>query len=144
MKISTKGRYALRLMLDLAMHNDEGYISIKTISQRQGISEKYLEQIIKMLSKSGLVESTRGAQGGYKLLKEPKEYTVGEILRVTEGSLAPIACVDEGSEYCDRFGSCSTFSVWKKLNDAINNVVDNITVADLVLEQQAKANDFVI
>ena len=83
MKISTKGRYALRLMLDLAMHNDEGYISIKTISQRQGISEKYLEQIIKMLSKSGLVESTRGAQGGYKLLKEPKEYTVGEILRVT-------------------------------------------------------------
>ena len=116
MKISTKGRYALRLMLDLAMHNDEGYISIKTISQRQGISEKYLEQIIKMLSKSGLVESTRGAQGGYKLLKEPKEYTVGEILRVTEGSLAPISCVDEGSEYCDRFGSCSTFSVWKKLN----------------------------
>ena len=101
MKISTKGRYALRLMLDLAMHNDEGYISIKTISQRQGISEKYLEQIIKMLSKCGLVESTRGAQGGYKLLKEPKEYTVGEILRVTEGSLAPVSCLDDSENHCE-------------------------------------------
>ena len=94
MKISTKGRYALRLMIDLAMHENEGYISIKSISQRQGISEKYLEQIIKMLSKNSLVESTRGAQGGYKLTKKPSEYTVGEILRVTEGSLAPVSCLD--------------------------------------------------
>ena len=141
MKISTKGRYALRLMLDLAMHNDEGYISIKTISQRQGISEKYLEQIIKMLSKSGLVESTRGAQGGYKLLKEPKEYTVGEILRVTEGSLAPVACLEGNDNTCDRREQCSTLFVWEKLQKAIDDVVDNITLADIIANS---ADNYVI
>ena len=95
MKISTKGRYALRLMLDLAMHADEGYISIKTVAHRQGISEKYLEQIIKLLSAAGFVESTRGKQGGYKLTKSPENYTVGGILRVTEGSLAPVSCLED-------------------------------------------------
>lgn len=144
MKISTKGRYALRLMVDLALNNNGENISLKEVSERQGISVKYLEQIISMLHRAGYVKSERGSNGGYKLTRKPEDYTVGMILRLTEGSLAPISCVDEGSEYCDRFGSCSTFSVWKKLNDAINNVVDNITVADLVLEQQAKANDFVI
>lgn len=144
MKISTKGRYALRLMVDLALNNNGENISLKEISARQGISVKYLEQIISMLNRAGFVKSERGSNGGYRLTKLPDEYTVGMILRLTEGSLAPIACVDEGGAGCERFGSCSTFSVWKKLNDAVNDVVDNITIADLVLEQQEKANDFVI
>ena len=95
MKISTKGRYALRLMLDLAQQPPTEYVSIKSVATRQGISEKYLEQIIKMLSKSGLVESTRGKSGGYRLTRTPESYTVGEILRVTEGSLAPVSCLEE-------------------------------------------------
>ena len=145
MKISTKGRYALRLMLDLAMHNDEGYISIKTISQRQGISEKYLEQIIKMLSKSGLVESTRGAQGGHKLLKEPKEYTVGEILRVTEGSLAPVACLDHSPNTCPHCKDCITLPVWEGLNDVITKYLDSITIQDIIDRQsESIGNDYVI
>lgn len=137
MKISTKGRYAIRLMLDLAMHENEGYISIKTISQRQGISEKYLEQIIKMLSKSNMVESTRGAQGGYKLIKKPEEYTVGEILRVTEGSLAPVECLNE-EHTCENCQNCITIEIWQNVLDAINEVVDNITLDYLVKKQKNK------
>ncbi len=137
MKVSTKGRYALRLMLDLAMHREDGCISIKTVSQRQGISEKYLEQIIKMLSKAKLVESTRGAQGGYKLVKEPSEYTVGEILRVTEGSLAPVECLNDDSA-CENCENCVTFEIWQNVLDAINEVVDNITLEYLVKKQKNK------
>lgn len=137
MKISTKGRYAIRLMLDLAMHEEDGYISIKTISQRQGISEKYLEQIIKMLSKSKLVESTRGAQGGYKLIKKPDQYTVGEILRVTEGSLAPVECLNEDNT-CENCQNCVTIEIWQNVLDAINEVVDNITLDYLVKKQKNK------
>ena len=144
MKISTKGRYALRLMVDLALNNNGENISLKEISARQGISVKYLEQIISMLNRAGYVKSERGSNGGYRLTKKPEEYTVGMILRLTEGSLAPIACVDEDGAGCDRFEQCATFSVWKKLNDAINGVVDNITVADLVLEQKEKMLDFII
>lgn len=137
LKVSTKGRYALRLMLDLAMHREDGCISIKTVSQRQGISEKYLEQIIKMLSKAKLVESTRGAQGGYKLVKEPSEYTVGEILRVTEGSLAPVECLNDDSA-CENCENCVTFEIWQNVLDAINEVVDNITLEYLVKKQKNK------
>lgn len=137
MKVSTKGRYALRLMLDLAMHKDDGCISIKTVSQRQDISEKYLEQIIKMLSKAKLVESTRGAQGGYKLVKDPKEYTVGEILRVTEGSLAPVECLNDDCA-CENCENCVTIEIWQNVLDAINEVVDNITLDYLVKKQQNK------
>lgn len=137
MKISTKGRYAIRLMLDLAMHENEGYISIKTVSQRQGISEKYLEQIIKMLSKAKMVESTRGAQGGYKLIKKPEEYTVGEILRVTEGSLAPVECLNE-EHTCENCQNCVTIEIWQNVLDAINEVVDNITLDYLVKKQKNK------
>lgn len=144
MKISTKGRYALRLMVDLALNNNGENISLKEISARQGISVKYLEQIISMLNRAGYVKSERGSNGGYRLTKKPEEYTVAMILRLTEGSLAPIACVDEDGAGCDRFEQCATFSVWKKLNDAINGVVDNITVADLVLEQKEKMLDFII
>ena len=137
MKVSTKGRYALRLMIDLAMHTDDGYISIKTVSQRQDISEKYLEQIIKMLSKAKLVESTRGAQGGYRLVKDPSQYTVGEIVRVTEGSLAPVECLNDDST-CENCQNCVTIEIWQNVLDAINEVVDNITLDYLVKKQKNK------
>lgn len=138
MKISTKGRYALRLMLDLAYNHTGSFIPIKNISQRQDISDKYLEQIITQLSRAGLVKSARGAQGGYMLAKEPQEYTVGEILRLLEGNLAPVACVDDTKEACTRVDECVTMEVWREIKDAVNKVVDNITLADLVEQQRQK------
>lgn len=145
MKISTKGRYALRLMLDLAVHNTGEFITVKSISARQEISDKYLEQIVTQLSKAGFVKSTRGAQGGYRLSKAPEEYTVGSILRLIEGSLSPVACLEEEENTCSRSGLCATLDVWIQLNDAINNVVDNITLADLVDKQNSlSGNDYVI
>lgn len=132
MKISTKGRYALRLMLDLALNNTGEYITIKSIAGRQEISEKYLEQIISVLNKAGYVKSIRGAQGGYKLAKEPSEYTVGMILRLTEGSIAPVDCLDDDSDECPRGVNCVTREVWIELYDAIRSVVDRITLQDLV------------
>lgn len=144
MKISTKGRYALRLVVDLALHDDGGYTSIKSIATRQDISEKYLEQIITQLSRAGFVKSVRGAQGGYRLTKDPNDYTVGMILRVMEGSLAPVACLDGGENSCDRADNCVTIYVWEKLEKAINDVVDNITIADLVNKQREKGVDYVI
>lgn len=144
MKISTKGRYAVRLMLDLALHNTGEAVSIKDISKRQEVSDKYLEQIISILNKAGYVKSIRGAQGGYMLKKDPKEYTVGMILRLTEGSLAPVDCVDEESGSCSKETTCVTYIVWKKLNDAINDVVDNITLADLVEMQLQMVDNYVI
>ncbi len=140
MKISTKGRYALRLMLDLAIHSNGEYISIKSISQRQGISEKYLEQIIKMLSKENLVESTRGKQGGYRLTREPKDYTVGEILRVAEGSLAPVICLENDENPCEHCMDCVTIEIWQKVLDAVNEVVDSITLQYLVEKHAEKGN----
>ncbi len=145
MKISTKGRYALRLMLDLALHNTGEFITIKSISQRQGISDKYLEQIITQLSKSGFVRSTRGSQGGYRLSKDPKEYTVGSILKLIEGSLAPVACVTEAEKECQRYGECATYFVYDKINKAIDNVVENITLEDLVERHKTlMGNDYII
>lgn len=132
MKISTKGRYALRFMLDLALNESEEPIRLKEVAERQGISDKYLEQIIATLNKAGYVKSTRGAQGGYRLKKAPGEYTVGMILRLTEGSLAPVACVEEGQDVCDRCDGCATMKLWVKVNDAVNNVVDTVTLQDLV------------
>lgn len=145
MKISTKGRYALRLMLDLAEHNTGEYITIKSIAARQEISDKYLEQIITQLSRASYVKSTRGAQGGYRLAMAPEEYTVGMILRLIEGSLAPVACLEDESNQCTRAQDCATLEVWIKLNKAINSVVDNITLADLVNKQnKLSGNDYVI
>lgn len=144
MKISTKGRYALRLMLDLATYNTGAPSSIKDIAKRQQISEKYLEQIISILNKAGYVRSIRGAQGGYLLKKDPKEYTVGMILRLTEGDLAPVSCVGEEGAECDRRAQCVTVKIWEKMNEAINEVVDNITLADLVEWQMEKADQYVI
>lgn len=138
MKISTKGRYALRLMLDLASNHTGNFIPIKNISQRQDISDKYLEQIIIRLSKAGLVKSARGAQGGYMLAKDPKDYTVGEILRLLEGDLAPVVCVGDDFEGCIRADDCATMEVWREIKEAVNNVVDNITLADLVAKQEQK------
>lgn len=132
MKISTKGRYALRLMLDIALHDGEGPIRIKEIALRQDISDKYLEQIIAALNKSGLVKSVRGPQGGYLLTKKPEEYTVGMILRSTEGSLAPVSCMDCAGETCERQDTCVTLRIWKRLDDAIKGVVDEITLYDLM------------
>lgn len=135
MKISTKGRYALRMMLEFAMHPDV-CTKINQVAERQQISEKYLEQIVTILSRAGYVKSMRGAQGGYRLAKDPSEYTVGMILRLTEGSLAPVACLEDDKNQCSRAGICVTLNVWKQLNEAISNVVDHVTLADLVEEQK--------
>ena len=133
MKISTKGRYALRLMLDIAMNDQEGeVVKIKEIAKRQEISEKYLEQIVSALNKAGFVKSVRGPQGGYRLTKKPEEYTVGMILRLTEGSLAPVACLDDEVNECKRKDECATLKLWKKLNSAICDVVDHYTLLDLL------------
>lgn len=129
MKISTKGRYALRLMLDIAEHGEDGPVSLRDVAKRQGISDKYLEQIIAVLNKAQYVKSIRGAQGGYILTKPLEEYTVGMILRVTEGSLAPVACVEE--QECERIDDCVMAQVWQKINTAVCEVVDSITLADL-------------
>lgn len=141
MRISTKGRYALRLMLDLALHDTGENIALKTIAKRQNISGKYLEQIIGMLTKAGFVKSVRGSSGGYRLAKQPEEYTVGDILRLTEGSLAPVACVEEGVENCPKADSCVTMTLWSELNDAINSVVDHVTLEDL-MERSKSMGDF--
>lgn len=144
MKISTKGRYALRLMLDLAIYNTGEPISLKDVARRQQISEKYLEQIISMLNKAGFVRSVRGAQGGYMLKKDPAEYTVGMILRLTEGDLAPVSCVGEDSIECGRRDECVTVRIWQQLNSAINGVVDGITLEDMMGWQQEKADQYII
>lgn len=144
MRISTKGRYALRLMLDLALNDSGAPIRLKDAARRQEISEKYLEQIISVLNKAGYVRSIRGPQGGYVLQKRPKEYTVGMILRLTEGSLAPVECVEYDQSGCERENNCATRILWKKLNDAINDVVDSVTLEDLMEWQNAKADDYVI
>lgn len=133
MRISTKGRYALRLMLDLALRPNQDYISLKAIAQRQGLPDKYLEQIIQQLSKARLVESARGSQGGYRLSRAPEGYTVGEILRTVEGSLSPVACLDRKAP-CDRTESCLTIGLYRKIHAAVASVVDNTTLADMLAE----------
>lgn len=136
MKISTKGRYALRLMLDIALNDAKTPVRIKDIAEQQQISDKYLEQIVSSLNKAGFVKSLRGPQGGYRLTKKPEEYTVGMILRLIEGSLAPVACLDDDINNCTRADRCPTLILWEKLYDAISEVVDNITLADLISWQK--------
>ena len=137
MLISTKGRYALRVMIDLAEHGGEAYVPLKEIAQRQGISEKYLESIIKLLVRDRALSGLRGKGGGYKLTKAPEAYTVGEILRLTEESLAPVACLEQGTEACPRMAACRTLSVWRGLDRVIGDYLDSITVADLVRSEDA-------
>ncbi len=143
MLISTKGRYALRVMADLAEHPSEGYIPLKEIAQRQEISEKYLEAIIKILVKARLLTGVRGKGGGYKLTHPPEQYTVGEVLRLTEETLAPVACLEEAADICPRALNCRTLPVWRGLNRVINEYLDHITVADLIHSRDA-GNDYVI
>ena len=144
MKISTKGRYALRLMLDLALHDTGEPTRIRDIAARQEISEKYLEQIISTLNKAGYVRSIRGPQGGYHLVKKPEQYTVGMILRLTEGSLAPVACLEDEVNLCERQEGCVTLRLWQMLDQAISQVVDKVTLADLVEWQEQKSADYII
>lgn len=132
MKISTKGRYALRTMLELAKNQGNKPLPVKEISARQDISDKYLEQIIAVLNKAGYVKSVRGPQGGYILLKDPKDCTVGMILRLTEGSLAPVECLEYEKNTCPRKNTCATVKVWEKIDSAVKDVVDNITLEDLL------------
>ena len=144
MTISTKGRYALRIMMDLAGHMGET-VKLKDIAARQDISEKYMEQIVAVLNKAGYVRSTRGAQGGYQLVRQPQQYTVGMILRLTEGSLAPVDCLSDNALPCERNGKCATVEVYRKIYEALNNVIDNMTVQDLLdIEQEKAANDYII
>ena len=132
MKISTKGRYALRVMLDMALHSGGECVKVKDMASRQNVSEKYLEQIISILNRAGYVRSIRGAQGGYLLTKALKAYTVGDIIRLTEGSLAPVSCLESNINTCERVDICDTLWVWQKLYDAVNDVVNQITLEDLV------------
>ncbi|NLO47767.1 MAG: Rrf2 family transcriptional regulator [Clostridiales bacterium] len=138
MKISTKGRYALRMMLDLALSDLDTYVTLKSISERQGISVKYLEQIISVLVRAKYVKSVRGSQGGYKLAHPTDKYTVGMILRLIEGSLAPVTCMEDDLNQCPRSGQCVTLDIWKRIDDAVSSVVDNITLADLVKKTKAE------
>ena len=138
MKISTKGRYAVRVMLDLALQPQGEWITVKQIAARQGLSEKYLELIISLLNKAGFVKSTRGAQGGYRIAQSPENYTIGMILRLTEGSLSPVSCLDGDQGDCERCDTCETMGVWQQLQEAVNSVVDHITIADLVNQRKEK------
>ena len=145
MKISTKGRYALRMMLDLATHQGDGYVALKDIAQRQEISKKYLEQIVPMLGKSNILRTTRGYQGGYRLARRPEDYTARDILRLTEGSLAPVVCLDCEVNTCPRSANCPTLPLWQGLDRVIEDYLAGITLQDLLEQQTARAaNDYVI
>ena len=143
MLISTKGRYALRVMIDLAEHRSEEFISLREIAVRQEISEKYLESIIRMLVKAKVVDSLRGKGGGYRLKKAPEEYTTDSILSLTEESLVPVSCLEEDADACPRAARCKTLSLWRGLDQAIHTYLKSVTIADL-MEQGAAGDDYVI
>jgi Rrf2 family protein len=145
MKISTKGRYALRMLIDLAEHREDGYITLKEIADRQDISKKYLEQIVPLLNRTGILQANRGFQGGYRLAKPTEQCTVGEILRLTEGDLAPVSCLAQNAEKCPQYAECSTISVWEGLQKVINEYLDGITLQDL-LDKKKKGypDDYII
>ena len=136
--ISTKGRYALRLMINLAVYSNGDYIRLKDISEKEDISIKYLEQVVSLLYKSNLVLSLRGNNGGYKLARDPKDYTAGEILRAAEGTLSPVQCLSCPVNNCERQSVCSTLDFWKGFNNVVNNYIDSITLADLADNYRAK------
>lgn len=142
--ISTKGRYALRMMVDLAQHQGEGYISLKDIAARQDISKKYLEQIIPILNRAGLLNASRGFAGGYQLIKPPKDYTVGEIIRATEGNLAPVTCLERNTNICPRCSECTTLFVWEGLQKLENEYLDNITLQDILDKHEKESGTYYI
>ena len=144
MKISTKGRYALRMLVDLAEHQNEGYISLKDIAKRQDVSKMYLEQIVPILNKMSILKTNRGYQGGYMLAQTPNKYTVGDILRLTEGSLSPVDCTDKKSGY-ESSGEYAMLPIWQELNHIINSYLDSVTLQDVLERQRERyANDYVI
>lgn len=143
MLISTKGRYALRVMIDLAEHQTDGFIPLKLIAERQGISEKYLESIIKLLVRARLLNGLRGKGGGYRLTKAPEQYTVDSILRLTEDSLAPVSCLEAGADTCPRAAECRTLFLWQGLDDVIHDYLNRFTLADLIRSSSA-GDDYVI
>ena len=140
MNITSKGRYALRVMLDLAQHPEDGFISLKTVADRQQISMKYLEAIVGSLKKAELLESTRGKEGGYQLVKAPADYTVGEILRAIEDNLAPVSCIKDGSVQCDKAAACLTVPMWKELDDLTNSYLAAVTLQDLLTGEKWKVH----
>lgn len=142
MMISTRGRYALRVIIDLAEHNSGAYIPLKEIAKRQDISQKYMETIMAELSKNGLVDGLHGKGGGYRLNRAPETYKVGDILRLTEGTLAPVACLECGATPCERAAECRTLPMWEELDRLITDYLDGITVADLI--KQETADNYVI
>ncbi len=135
MMISTKGRYALRVMIDLAEHQEDSYLPMKDVAGRQGISLKYLEKILPVLAKNGFIVGIQGKGGGYRLTKRPEEYRVSDILRLTEGDLAPVACLACKAAECGHISDCRTRSMWEGLNQVINDYLDNITIADLMKKE---------
>lgn len=145
MKISTKGRYAIRMMLDLAEHQNGGYVALKDIAKRQNISKKYLEQIVPLLNNAGILNTTRGYQGGYMLAKNPSQYTVGDVLRITEGSLAPVFCAEAEtnhcSSFCERSAQCPTLPLWQGLYKVICDYLDSITLQDLLDRNHCRITD---
>ena len=145
MRISTKGRYALRTMIDLAQHGGEGLVTLKDVAVRQDLSQKYLEQIVTQLSKAGLVKGVRGPQGGYRLAREPKDYNVAEILRLVEGSLAPVECLETDVNTCEHCASCATVDMWTGLYKVVNDYLEGVSLQDLVDQANASAgNDYII
>ena len=143
MLVSTKGRYALRVLIDMAEHQSEDYIPLKEIAQRQEISEKYLESIVKMLVKGGILTGLRGKGGGYRLSGPPEQYTVRDILRLTEGSLAPVSCLEEDAAPCIRQGECRTLAMWRGLNRTISEYLERFTIEDL-MQTEAPGDYYVI
>lgn len=139
MNITSKGRYALRVMLDLAQHRDEAYVSLKAVSDRQGLSMKYVESIVANMKKAELLESARGKEGGYRLSREPEDYTIGEILRGIEDNLAPVACIKAGSIECEHAGECMTVPMWKELDDITNAYLNQVTLEDLLTGRRWKS-----
>lgn len=135
MMISTRGRYALRVLIDLAEHADDAYVPMKEVAQRQEISLKYLEKILPVLAKNHLIAGVHGKGGGYKLTRKPEEYTVGEILRLTEGCLAPVSCLECNAEECHRTSECRTLPMWTELHSIINTYLDGVTIGDLMKVQ---------
>lgn len=142
MKISTKGRYALRMLIDLAQHQNEGFVALKDIAARQNISKKYLEQIVPLLNNSNMLQANRGFQGGYRLAGKPGDYTVGGILRLTEGGLAPVACLECEPYGCEMKATCATFSMWEGLYKVMTEYLDGITLQDILDKSQEQAMNF--
>ena len=142
MMISTKGRYALRVMADLARNGGEGYVVLMDIAQRQSISEKYLEGIVAALSRSGFLRTQRGRGGGYRLARRPEEYSVGDVLRSAEGSLAPVSCIKTGDAECPNADNCLTLPLWKELDRVMNEYLDSVTLADLIRGDVAAKKSF--